>query len=211
MTLHQGPVTVPLAVIRRLPMYYRHLHLLQEKGVERVSSQQLALTMGITSSQLRQDLSLFGEFGQQGIGYQVDTLYQEISKILGLEQKYPAVLVGVGNLGRAILNYQGFHKRGLELKAAFDKDPLLCGNSIGGIPILAVNVLPDFLRREPITIGIITVPASAAQQAADTLTAGGIRAIWNFAPRTLTVPAEIQVEDTHIGDGLLQLLFKVKK
>lgn len=210
MTLHPGPVTVPLAVIRRLPMYYRHLQLLQEKRVERISSQELAKLMGIKPSQLRQDLSIFGEFGQQGFGYRVETLFREISQILGLEKIYPAVLVGVGNLGRAILNYEGFRKRGLLVQAAFDRDPVLCGKTVKGIPVLSVSELPAYLAREEIIIGIIAVPAAEAQGVADVLAAGGVQGIWNFAPHTLQVPEGVKVEDTHIGDSLLHLFYRLK-
>lgn len=210
MKCKNGHVTVPLAVIKRLPMYYRHLHLLREKGVERISSQEMAKNMGITPSQLRQDLSAFGEFGQQGIGYRVDTLYLEICEILGLEREYPAVLVGVGNLGKAILNYEGFRKRGLVLKGAFDKEPGLIGAGLGLVPISPITELPSLLVKEKIAVGIIAVPAAEAQGVADSLCLGGVRGIWNFAPRSLLVHPGVKVEDTHIGDGLLQLLYKLK-
>ena len=190
-------------------MYYRHLHLLREKGVQRISSQELAKTMGITPSQLRQDLSIFGEFGQQGFGYRVDTLYLGICEILGLEREYAAVLVGAGNLGKAILNYEGFRKRGLVLKGAFDKEPVL-GDGLGLVPISPMIELPGFLVQEKIDVGIIAVPAAEAQGVADSLVLGGVRGIWNFAPRSLLVPPGVKVEDTHIGDGLMQLLYKLK-
>lgn len=210
MTSRRGPVTVPLAVVKRLPMYYRHLHLLREKGVQCISSHELAKTMGINPSQLRQDLSVFGEFGQQGVGYRVDNLFLGISEILGVEREYAAVLVGAGNLGKAILNYEGFRNRGLVLKGAFDQDPVPRGNNPGEVQVLSITELPSFLVRETIDVGIITVPAAEAQGVADTLVAGGVRGIWNFAPRSLLVPPTVKVEDTHIGDGLLQLFYKLK-
>lgn len=210
MTIRTGPVVVPAAVIKRLPMYYRYLQVLVEEGLERVSSRELSQLMGITSSQLRQDLSYFGEFGQQGYGYKVSELYQAICEILGIEKQYKTVLVGAGNLGRALINYQGFSRRGLNLKGIFDNNPSVIGENINGLTVCNVEGLKDYLLKEGIQIGVITTPASAAQSIADILIAGGVAGIWNFAPQHINAPENIIVENTHIGDGLLSLFFKMK-
>lgn len=209
MTLKPGPIMAPLVVVRRLPMYYRHLVLLKEKGVERISSRELSRMMGITSSQLRQDLSYFGEFGQQGYGYRVGDLYQAICEILGLEKEYRAVLVGVGNLGRALLNYDNFRKRGLSPVGIFDCDPGLIGEKVGGLVVKSVDELPSFLGTNDIEVGIITTPAASAQEVAQVLAGGGVKGIWNFAPCAICVP-DVVVENAHLGDGLLRLFFLMK-
>ncbi|MFZ5753747.1 MAG: redox-sensing transcriptional repressor Rex [Bacillota bacterium] len=210
MPIRTGPVVVPAAVIKRLPMYYRYLQVLVDEGLERISSRELSQLMGITSSQLRQDLSYFGEFGQQGYGYKVTELYQAICEILGLEKQYKTVLVGVGNLGRALINYQGFSRRGLNLKGIFDNNPAIIGENINGFTVRSVEELRPYLQKEGIQIGVITTPASAAQEIADILIAGGVTGIWNFAPQHISTLEDVIVENTHIGDGLLSLFFKMK-
>lgn len=210
MSLRSGRLLVPSTVIRRLPMYYRHLRAMAEKGVERISSSELSKEMCITSSQLRQDLSYFGEFGQQGYGYRVPELYGAICEILGIEKQYSAVLIGVGNLGKAIVNYEGFIKRGLEVLAIFDNKSSLIGDVVNGYPIRAVSELQGFLRENIVDIGIICTPAEAALEIADILIKSGVKGIWNFAPQPIWGNEDIVVENTHIGDGLLKLLYNIK-
>lgn len=210
MILRPGKVIVPSAVIRRLPMYYRYLRAMTEKGVERISSKALSEEMNITSSQLRQDLSYFGEFGQQGYGYKVPELYRVMCDILGIEKQYGTVLVGVGNLGRAIINYDGFSKRGLEVMAVFDNKPLLYGEVVCGMPIKPVSQLYEFLCNNMVDIGIIATPAKSAQDIAEVLIKGGVKGIWNFAPQPVLGNEHVVVENTHFGDGLLKLFYGMK-
>ncbi|MGI6225305.1 MAG: redox-sensing transcriptional repressor Rex [Peptococcales bacterium] len=206
-----GIITVPKAVIKRLPMYHRFLQQLLEEGEERISSRELSQLMGITSSQLRQDLSYFGEFGQQGYGYKVKTLFEEISIILGLENTYGAVLIGAGNMGRAIVNYKGFSRRGLEIVGIFDNNPEIVGTHLNDLVIMDVGQLEEFLKNHSVQVGIITTPAKAAQEIANILIHGGVLGIWNFAPVMLAATKQVIIEDIHVGDSLMTLFFKLKK
>lgn len=201
---------VPMVVVKRLPKYYRYLGELVEKRVERISSQKLARMMGISASQLRQDLNHFGEFGQQGYGYRVEELYREIGRIIGLEHQYNMVLVGAGNLGQALANYPNFCKRGFCLKAMFDINPKLIGMRINNIEIKDIDELEDFVAKNDISIGIITVPKEAAQEVADRLVAAGVKAIWNFAPIDIKVPDYVILENEHLADRLMVLAFRLK-
>ena len=201
---------VPMVVIKRLPKYYRYLGELVEKKLERISSQKLAQMMDISASQLRQDLNHFGEFGQQGYGYRVEDLYQEIGKIIGLEYQYNMVIVGAGNLGRALANYSNFCLRGFCLWALFDIDPELVGLNVNGIGIKDISELRDFVADNNISIGIITVPKEAAQGVADRLVAAGVKGIWNFAPVDIKVPDSIILENEHLADSLMVLSFRLR-
>lgn len=202
---------VPVRVARRLPIYYRFLRELMENGVERISSAELGARIGVTASQLRQDLSHFGSFGQQGYGYRVDDLYKEISDILGLHQRYKMVLIGSGNLGRAIANYEGFRRRGFQVVAAFDADPDVIGTRVGVLEVQPIDQLEDYLRRIKINIGVLTVPAHAAQKVADILVRCGVKGIWSFAPIRLQVPPDVVVEHLHLSDSLLSLAFRMRQ
>ncbi|MDK2823364.1 MAG: redox-sensing transcriptional repressor [Clostridia bacterium] len=204
-------VTVPKAVIKRLPMYFRFINQLIEQGTERISSRELSQLMGITSSQLRQDLSYFGEFGQQGYGYKVVTLKQAISSIIGLEKIYNAIIVGAGNMGKAIAGYPGFSRRGLKIIGIFDNNPEIIGNKLGSLDVLDVKTLPEFLNKNPVEVGIITTPASVAQEIADILITAGVKGIWNFAPVLLHGNKNVIIEDIHVGDSLMTLFFKLNK
>lgn len=206
-----GPVGIPAGVIRRLPLYHRHLSELVQREVERVSSRELAARMKMSASQLRQDLSWFGSFGQQGYGYRVDDLLLEVNKILGLNTTNRMVLIGAGHLGRALVNYENFYRRGFLLTTIFDHDPQIIGKSINGLVVKDVAELEDFLHEQPAEIGIITVPDFAAQEIADLLVKGGIKGIWNFAPVSLKVPDDVCVEHVHIGESLMVLSFKIKQ
>lgn len=200
---------IPQRVVSRLAMYYRVLSQLEKGGVERISSRELGEMMGITPSQIRQDLSYFGEFGQQGYGYKVSYLHLEISRILGLEKQHSMILIGVGNLGRAIASYTNFRNRGFKLVGAFDVRDELIGKKLGDIDIQPTTELRAFLKQNKVDIGILTVPASQAQQVADILIEEGIKGIWNFAPLKLNVPENIIVEHVHISDSLYSLSFRL--
>jgi len=200
---------IPQRVVSRLAMYYRVLSQLEKGGVERISSRELGEMIGITPSQIRQDLSYFGEFGQQGYGYKVSYLHSEISRILGLEKQHSMILIGVGNLGRAIASYTNFRNRGFELVGTFDVREEIIGKKLSDIEIKPMTELRSFLRQNQVDIGIITVPATQAQQVADILIEEGIKGIWNFAPLKLNVPESVIVEHVHISDSLYSLSFRL--
>lgn len=205
-----GKAKVSNAIIRRLPRYRRYLGYLQTKGIKKISSNELSEMIGYTASQIRQDLNTFGEFGQQGYGYEVDKLYREINKILGLDREYKTVVVGVGNLGQAITNYTYYYKIGFNIIGLFDVNPRIIGNVINDVEVLDCADLEDYVSREGIDIGIICVNRENAQQVADSLVAGGVRGIWNFAPIDLVVPEDIALESVHLSDSLHALSFMIK-
>ena len=198
------------AIIRRLPRYRRYLGHLQARGVKKVSSNELSEMIGYTASQIRQDLNTFGEFGQQGYGYEVDKLYKEINKILGLDREYKTVVVGVGNLGQAITNYTYYYKIGFNIMGLFDVNPKIIGNWINDVEVMDCAKLEEYVRRENIDIGIICVNRENAQDVADRLVAGGVSGIWNFAPIDLVVPSNVALESVHLSDSLHALSFMIK-
>ena len=198
------------AIIRRLPRYRRYLGHLQARGIRKVSSNELSEMIGYTASQIRQDLNTFGEFGQQGYGYEVDKLYKEINKILGLDREYKTVVVGVGNLGQAITNYTYYYKIGFNIMGLFDINPKIIGNWINDVEVMDYSGLEDYVRRENIDIGIICVNRENAQDVADHLVAGGVSGIWNFAPVDLVVPENVALESVHLSDSLHALSFMIK-
>ena len=166
--------------------------------------------IGYTASQIRQDLNTFGEFGQQGYGYEVDKLYKEINKILGLDREYKTVVVGVGNLGQAITNYTYYYKIGFNIMGLFDVNPKIIGNWINDVEVMDCADLEEYVRRENIDIGIICVNRENAQDVADRLVAGGVSGIWNFAPIDLVVPPTVALESVHLSDSLHALSFMIK-
>ncbi len=195
-------------VIRRLPRYLRKLDDLAGKGEERISSDKLGRQMGLTPSQIRQDFSSFGEFGQQGYGYNVDFLRREIGQILGTYRGYSAVLVGAGNLGTALVQNFDFIIEGYVFLGAFDVKPELIGTKIDGFPVYDARELADFVRENKVDIAILTVPRHAAQEMTDVLAEAGIRAIWNFTNTELDVgDTGILVENIHFSDSLLVLTY----
>lgn len=201
------------AVIRRLPRYYRHLDDLDRSGTVRISSGALAKSMGLTASQIRQDLSCFGGFGQQGYGYNVERLKSEIAEILGMNRNHTALILGVGNLGRALIENFPFRANGFRLAAAFDVDPALVGTRLGGAPIHHIDALEAFLREEPVDIGVLTVPATAAADLALRLSDCGVRGIWNFTNVELSqreMPG-VHVENVHFSDSLLTLSYMISE
>ncbi len=201
---------ISIAVIRRLPRYYRYLGELLNHGVERISSKELSEKMGVTASQIRQDLNNFGGFGQQGYGYNVEYLYTEIGKILGLDTPNPMVIIGAGNLGQAIANYGDFGRRGFQIKALFDIDPALVGKVINGVPVLSSDEMESYIKSNDISIAAITLPKEAAPEVAANLAKWGIRAIWNFAPTDLSLPDSVVQENVHLTESLMRLSFKLK-
>lgn len=199
------------AVIGRLPRYYRYLGDLKEQGVERISSQDLSSMMHVTASQIRQDFNHFGGFGQQGYGYNVNFLYDEIAKILGIDEPHNMILIGAGNLGSALVNYMNFRNRGFIFRAAFDKNEALTGRQIGGISVHPMNELEDFIREHQIDIVVLTIPRQEAVKVAEVLARCPIKAIWNFAHTDLKVPKWIQVENVHLSDSLMKLSYNIKQ
>ncbi len=199
------------AVISRLPRYFRYLGELKDKGVERISSQDLSELMKVTASQIRQDFNNFGGFGQQGYGYNVEYLYQEIAKILGLHKKHHLVIIGSGNLGQALANYVNFEKRGFIICGAFDENPELIQKSIRGIEIRPMEELEEFVVSNNIDIAVLTIPKTSAVMVADRLVSCGIRAIWNFAHVDLNVPPHVQVENVHLSDSLMKLSYNINR
>ena len=198
------------AVIKRLPRYYRYLGDLLKSGIDRISSKELSERMQVTASQIRQDLNNFGGFGQQGYGYNVEYLYNEIAKILGLDKDYNLIIVGAGNLGTAITNYTDFAKRGFYVKQVFDIKPELIGKKIGDIEILGMDSLPDYIKNNQVDIAAITVPKEMATETAANLVKCGIKAIWNFAPVDLRLPKDVIVETIHLSDTLMRLSYSLK-
>lgn len=200
------------AVIRRLPRYYRTLDALYREGTVRISSSSLGKSMGITASQIRQDLSCFGEFGQQGYGYNIADLRKEIADILGMNYNYSAVLLGAGNLGRALMHNFKFLKNGFTLSAAFDPNPAIIGTEINGIPVYGIDELQSYLAEHSTSVGVLTVPKGVAQAEAEHLIAGGVKGIWNFTNMEIDVhDSGVIVESVHFADSLLALSYLISE
>lgn len=203
---------VSIAVIRRLPRYYRHLTDLHASGTVRISSSALGKAMNLTASQIRQDLSCFGEFGQQGYGYNVESLREEIAEILGMNQKHTAIILGVGNLGRALMENFHFERSGFQLTAAFDVAPSLIGRKVSGIFVHPVEQLENYLSEHTVHIGVLTVPRSAAADLSQRLVAGGVKGIWNFTNIDVDVgESSVIVENVHFADSLLALSYLIRE
>lgn len=205
-----GNKNISMAVIRRLPKYYRYLGDLLDRDIQRISSKELSDIIGFTASQIRQDLNNFGGFGQQGYGYNVDALHQEIGKILGLDTKYNAVLIGAGNLGQAIANYSGFRKAGFEIKALFDANPRMIGLKIRDFEILDSEDIEEFIKENDVDIAIMCIPKKGSQELADRLVNVGIKGIWNFVPVDLDVPESVIVENVNLTESLFTLSYLMK-
>lgn len=202
---------VSLSVIRRLPRYYRFLDDLVRGGSTRISSKELSQKMGLTASQIRQDLNCFGEFGQQGYGYNTEVLFNEIGNILGTEKRYPTILVGAGNIGRAITLNLDFEELGFNLIGVFDIGADIIGQKVKDITISDISSLENFCAQNHPMIAILTVPRNAAARMADRLVNLGIRGIWNFSHYDLAVKyPDIAVENVHLGDSLMTLCYMVK-
>lgn len=197
------------AVIRRMPRYYRYLGELLENGVERISSKELSERMQVTASQIRQDLNNFGGFGQQGYGYNVEFLYEEIGRILGLTKVHNVALFGVGNLGAAIANYVNFEKLPFRMIGLFDVDQKKKDRIVGGIPVMMIDEFEDFIKEHRVDIAVLTLPKDAAMPVAERLVSLGVRAFWNFAHVDLMVPDDVVVENVHLSDSLMQLSYNM--
>lgn len=198
------------SVIRRLPRYYRRLNEMLEAGVERISSRALAETLNLTASQIRQDLSCFGEFGQQGYGYNVKILHDAVAQILGLDRGYTAVVMGAGKLGQALIESFRFSYNGVCPLAAFDIDPDLVGTEVGGIPILHNDQLEAFADEHPINIGILTVPKDVAVETAQRLVRLGAKGLWNFTSQKVVIDdPSVKIEKIHLGDSLMALTYMI--
>lgn len=200
------------AVIRRLPRYYRRLSELQRKGAVRISSSALGKDMGLTASQIRQDLSCFGEFGQQGYGYQVDSLREEIGEILGINRGHSVVVLGAGNLGQALMENFEFLHNGFHLLAAFDVDENKVETEISGVPVYHIDTLEAFLTEHPVSVGLLTVPRCVAKSVARRLVDAGIQGLWNFTNCELAFPdSDVVVESVHFSDSLLTLSYLISQ
>lgn len=200
------------AVIRRMPRYYRYLGELLEDGVERISSNDLSKRMSVTASQIRQDLNNFGGFGQQGYGYNVKFLYEEIGKILGLNEKHNIIVIGAGNLGQALTNYVKFEKLGFVITALFDVNPALEGVTVRGIKIHMLDELEDYCKNHVVDIAALTMPKEKADAIANRVVSLGIHAIWNFAHVDLDlIDKNVVVESVHLSDSLMQLSYNIVK
>ena len=196
---------ISMAVIRRLPKYHRYLRGLLRNDVDRISSKELGEKIGFTASQIRQDLNCFGDFGQQGYGYNVKELLNEISGILGLAKEYKMIIIGAGNIGQAIANYTNFERLAFNLSGIFDVNPKLIGLKIRDVEVKDIDELVGFLKSTPIEIGVICVSENSAQTVCDMMVSNGVKGIWNFAPVDLQVPKEIIVENVHLSESLLTL------
>ncbi|WZL79912.1 redox-sensing transcriptional repressor Rex [Eubacteriales bacterium mix99] len=195
--------------MRRIPRYYRYLTDIEKMGTERISSRELSQRMRLTASQIRQDFNCFGGFGQQGYGYNVSELRQELQKILGLNMDHHVIVIGAGNLGQALANYNGFKKDGFLVEGLFDINPRLIGISIRGINIYDLDDLERFTDQNPIQIAAICTPKEKAQEVTDRVIRNGIKGIWNFAAVDITVPQDVVVENVHLSDSLYTLSFRM--
>lgn len=198
------------AVIKRLPKYHRYLRELLENEVTRISSRELSDIIGFTASQIRQDLNNFGGFGQQGYGYDVENLYNEIEAILGLTKTYNTAIVGAGNLGQALANYSSFNSFGYKLKAIFEINPRLIGMKISDVEVRDIDILENYINENDIDIIYICTDRDSAQEIVNRLEKTNIKAIWNFAPIDVKVKGDIEVQNVHLIDKLLTLTYFIK-
>ena len=208
---HAKAEAVSPAVIKRLPRYFRYLRELIREGTMRVSSGELATRMHVTASQIRQDLNCFGGFGQQGYGYNVQYLYTKISELLGVGEGYSAVIVGAGNLGRALIRNSMFEKRGVDVIAAFDVDTQQIGRVISDVTVHPMSEIGEFCRKHQVDIAVLTLPKESAAEVAQTLAQAGVRAFWNFTSTELQdLKPECTVETVHLGDSLMTLCYRLR-
>ncbi len=207
---HTAP-KVSNAVIKRLPRYFRYLRELRQNNIFRISSLELSRMMNVTASQIRQDLNCFGGFGQQGYGYNVDYLYKNISDILGVTASYNAVIIGAGNLGRALSASPIFEKRGVNLKAVFDNNAALIGTKTNGFTVLDTNILEDYCKDNNIDIAVLTVPREVAKEIAGKLKDAGIKGFWNFTNVELELDSDMVAESVHMGDSLMTLTYRISQ
>ncbi len=206
--MNQGKV-ISSAVIRRLPKYYRYITMIENKGIVRISSQNLSEITGFTASQIRQDLNHFGGFGQQGYGYSVSRLKEQLAKIIGLEQEYKMVIVGAGRMGQAIRNSELFKDSGFEIIALFDADERKIGSDVNGLEVLPIEELSKYMNENKVDILAITTPKEAAQELADIAVDAGVKGIWNFAPLDINLPDGVVLENVHLDESLYTLIYYI--
>lgn len=202
---------VPEVVIKRLPRYYRYLSDLLNQGIARISSGKLSDRMGVTASQIRQDFNYFGGFGQQGYGYNVEYLHNEIAQILGLKSGYHSIIIGAGHLGLALANHQSFEKRGFKISAIFDNDEKKVGHMINDKPIIHIDELEKYIKDNNITIAIIAIPKDEVGEMAEKLASFGIKGLWNFSSAEIVTKTPVAVENVHMSDFLMTLSYKIKQ
>ncbi|MEG0978933.1 MAG: redox-sensing transcriptional repressor Rex [Oscillospiraceae bacterium] len=201
---------ISMSVIKRLPRYYRFLNNLKNDGITRISSKELSNRMGFTASQIRQDLNCFGGFGQQGYGYNVMSLHEEIGKILGVDRGFKMILVGAGNLGRAIATHIAFESRGFELIGIFDKNEAIIGEMIKGIPIRSVDVLDDFCKENLPVVAALCIPSNQSEAIMDQLVDVGIKGFWNFSHFDIGAKyPDLAVENVHLSDSIMTLSYQI--
>jgi len=200
---------ISIAVIKRLPRYYRYLSDLLNPGITRISSKELSSRMGITASQIRQDLNCFGGFGQQGYGYNVEYLYQEIGRILGVDEKFNVIIIGAGNMGQALANYTNFEKRGFKLIGIFDVNTDLVGKKIRDVEIMSMDDIEQFISKNKVDIAMLCVPYEHTPAVADRVARLGVKGLWNFSPMDLKIPHDVIIENVHLSDSLMVLGYKL--
>lgn len=209
--MNESEKKVPAVVIRRLPRYYRYLGELMKQGITRISSNALSQKMNVTASQIRQDFNYFGGFGQQGYGYNVEILYKEIGDILGLNDGDTMIIIGAGNLGRALASHDTFEKRGFRLVGVFDNDRRIVGSTINGIKVLSIDELEEFIESHRVDIAILTLPKAAVQSMAERLAAAGVKGLMNFSYTELELSNDIAVSNVHLSDSLMFLSYEIKR
>lgn len=200
---------ISIAVIKRLPRYYRYLSDLLKLGIVRISSRELSARMGITASQIRQDLNCFGGFGQQGYGYNVEYLYKEIGNILGVNEMFNVIIIGAGNMGQALANYANFEKRGFKVIGIFDISPRLVGNEIKGIEIMHLDNIESFVKSNVVDIAMLCVPYDQTPIIAERVAQLGVKGLWNFSPMDLKLQQDVIIENVHLSDSLMVLGYRI--
>ncbi len=197
------------SVIKRLPRYFRYLRILMRSGISRISSAELSRMMNVTASQIRQDLNCFGGFGQQGYGYNVEYLYAKICDLLGVGAGLNSIIIGAGNLGRAIVRSNMFEKRGVEIIGIFDVDPTLTNQKIEYIDVYDLGALEDFCSENKVDFAVLTLPKQCAQEVAARLVSLGVNGFWNFTGQEFDLPDDAIIENVHLGDSLMTLCYRI--
>ena len=200
-----------IAVIKRLPRYFRYLREVMRMGKTRISSLELSKMMNVTASQIRQDFNCFGGFGQQGYGYNVEYLYTNICELLGVSRGYRAVVIGAGNLGKALVRSPMFEKRGVDVVAMFDVSKEVIGREIGGVTVLDMKLIENYISDFKVDMAILTLPKEYAASVAETLSKTSIKGIWNFTGKELQLGEHVIVENVHIGDSLMTLCYEMAR
>jgi len=202
---------ISMAVIKRLPRYHRYLNYLLELGIKRVSSKELSTRMGITASQIRQDLNCFGGFGQQCYGYNVESLYTEIGNILGINKTFNCIIIGAGNMGQALANYANFERRGFRIIGVFDINPDVIGKKIKNLEVMHLDDIDNFVLNNKVDIAMLCVPYKETAAIADRVARLGVKGLWNFSPMDLKIPYDVIVENVHLSDSLMVLGYKLNE